>query len=71
MINTNLAAKQAHLRRVVIKECSYLIYTAEKLNQIDPLQGNGQGSCPVTDTCYYQVAKLFLWRTEYANPSHI
>lgn len=36
MINTNLAAKQAHLRRVVIKECSYLIYTAEKLNQIDP-----------------------------------
>jgi hypothetical protein len=36
MTNTNLAAKQAHLRRVVIKECAYLIYTAEKLNQIDP-----------------------------------
>jgi len=36
MINTNLAAKQDHLQRVVIKECAYLIYTAEKLTQIDP-----------------------------------
>ncbi len=36
MTNTNLAAKQDHLQRVVIKERTYLIYTAEKLTQIDP-----------------------------------
>lgn len=36
MTNTNLAAKQDHLQRVVIKERAYLIYTAEKLTQIDP-----------------------------------
>jgi hypothetical protein len=32
----DLAARQDHLRRVVIKECFYLIYTAEKLSQADP-----------------------------------
>jgi uncharacterized protein with HEPN domain len=34
--NTDLAARQDHLRRVVIKECYYLTYTVEKLSQVDP-----------------------------------
>ena len=34
--NTDLVEKQNHLRRVVIKECHYLIYTAEGLKQVDP-----------------------------------
>ncbi len=33
---TDLAARQEHLRRVVIKECDYLLYTVEKLSQVDP-----------------------------------
>jgi hypothetical protein len=32
----DLAARQDHLRRVVIKESYYLVYTAEKLSQVDP-----------------------------------
>jgi len=34
--NTELAARLDHLRRVVIKECHYLTYTAEGLKQVDP-----------------------------------
>ena len=34
--NSALAAKLSHLRRVVIKECNYLIYTVEGLKRIDP-----------------------------------
>ena len=34
--NTDLAARLDHLRRVVIKECHYLTYTAEGLKRIDP-----------------------------------
>ena len=34
--NTGLAARLGHLRRVVIKECNYLTYTAEGLKQTDP-----------------------------------
>ena len=34
--NTDLVARQNHLRCVVIKECDYLIYTVEKLSQVDP-----------------------------------
>ena len=34
--NTDLAARLDHLRRVVIKECHYLIYTAEGLKKVDP-----------------------------------
>jgi hypothetical protein len=34
--NTDLAARLAHLQRVVVKECRYLIYTAEGLKQADP-----------------------------------
>ena len=34
--NTDLAARLNHLRRVVIKECYYLTYTAEGLKQADP-----------------------------------
>lgn len=30
------AARLDYLRRVVIKECYYLIYTVEKLSQVDP-----------------------------------
>jgi hypothetical protein len=32
----DLAARQDHLRRVVIKESYYLVYTVEKLSQVDP-----------------------------------
>ena len=32
----DLAARLEHLRRVVIKECHYLIYTVEGLKQADP-----------------------------------
>lgn len=32
----DLDARQAHLQRVVTKECLHLKYTAEKLRQIDP-----------------------------------
>ena len=32
----DLAARQDHLRRVVIKESYYLAYTVEKLSQVDP-----------------------------------
>lgn len=35
-LNTDLAAKLDHLRRVVIKECHHLTYTAEGLKQSDP-----------------------------------
>jgi uncharacterized protein with HEPN domain len=35
-INTELALRLEHLRRVVTKECFYLMYTVEKLSQIDP-----------------------------------
>ena len=34
--NTGLAARLDHLRRVVIKECNCLTYTAEGLKQTDP-----------------------------------
>ncbi|MBL6986447.1 MAG: hypothetical protein ISR72_05255 [Methylobacter sp.] len=34
--NADLAARQDHLRRVVIKERYYLICTVEKLRQADP-----------------------------------
>jgi len=34
--NTVLAARLDHLRRVVIKECNYLTYTAEGLKHTDP-----------------------------------
>ncbi|MFA7241869.1 MAG: hypothetical protein WC091_17285 [Sulfuricellaceae bacterium] len=34
--NPDLAARLAHLQRVVTKECRYLGYTAEKLQQADP-----------------------------------
>ena len=34
--NTDLAARLAHLRRVVIKERDYLTYTAEGLKRADP-----------------------------------
>ena len=34
--NTDHAARLAHLRRVVTKECQYLIYTAQGLKQADP-----------------------------------
>lgn len=34
--NTDLAARLSHLRRVAIKECHYLTYTAEGLKQADP-----------------------------------
>jgi len=34
--NTDLAVRQDHLRRVVIKECYYLTYTVKGLRQLDP-----------------------------------
>ena len=34
--NTGLAERLNHLRRVVIKECNCLTYTAEGLKQADP-----------------------------------
>ena len=34
--NTDLAARQDHLQRVVIKECYYLTYTVKGLSQVDP-----------------------------------
>jgi len=34
--NTDLAARLAHLRRVVIKERDYLTYTAKGLKRSDP-----------------------------------
>jgi hypothetical protein len=34
--NTDFAARLTHLQRVVVKECRYLICTAEGLKQADP-----------------------------------
>jgi len=34
--DTDLGARQDHLRRVVNKECYYLIYTVKGLRQVDP-----------------------------------
>ena len=34
--NTDLAARLEHLRRVALKECHYLTYTAEGLKEADP-----------------------------------
>lgn len=34
--NAELGTRLEHLRRVVTKECFYLMYTVEKLSQVDP-----------------------------------